>query len=503
LASKVPWSLGIGAARSFASQQIITRWELLPDSYEDRVGIPFRSTPLSKDETLAIFGKGIDANSANRLLSILHGRRVAGTLMDPDAPNYIGVHERNAQEAALEWLRKNVPVDEVRSAGLRAEKELAEIEGDIISDAERIGLYKPNSQTDTSKKGRRGTRSKSVYGKSGLDYIREQKEKALDEKEKAAKAKMSQADEIRYNTGTLEPTTARRGVELRRKGENPWLKYYIERSKILPNTPPDLTMFQRLWPSGLLTLVVVGICLVLPLLYTAPKNSQRMFSDIPPAAATIMAIIALNIIVYAAWHSPPFFRVLNKYFITVPGFPIPASLFGNMFSHQEFGHLAINMFVLFFVGTRLHDEVGRANFLAIYLSSGMLGSFISVTSFVVRNSFVSSALGASGALSGVIAAYLWLNRNEPVTFFGLGGPDSWLVMPCWLPLFAMIGIDVFALTKFNKQVIKYDHWAHIGGYLSGMAAAEVIRARANRRKELEIERRKNLGFIDKIKEGRL
>jgi len=290
---------------------------------------------------------------------------------------------------------------------------------------------------------------------------------------------------------------------LRRKGENPWLKYYIERSKILPNTPPEMTMFQRLWPSGLLTLAVVAFCLVLPLLYTAPKNSQRMYPDIPPAAATIMGLIAINIIVFAMWHSPPFFRLLNKYFITVPGYPIPASLFGNMFSHQEFSHLAINMFVLFFVGTRLHDEVGRANFLAIYLSSGMLGSFLSLTSFVVRSSFISSALGASGALSGVIAAYLWLNRSEPVTFFGLGGANSWLSIPCWLPLFAMIGIDVFALTRFNKQVIKYDHWCHIGGYLSGMAAAEVVRARANRGKKLEIERRKNMGFVDNIKEGRL
>lgn len=498
-----PWSLGIGATRTFASQQIITKWELLPESYKDRDGIPFRSKPLSKAETLAIFGKGIDANSANRLLSILHGRRVAGTLLDPDAPSYKGMHEQRAQKIALDWLRKNVPVDEIRSAGLRAERELAEMEGEIISDAERIGLYKPNSGKSTSEKERSGTKNESVYGKSGLDYIREQKERELDEKEEAEKARMKQAEEIHYNTGTLEPMAAKQRVELRRKGENPWLKYYVERSKVLPNTPPDMTIFQRLWPSGLLTLAVVGFCLVLPLLYTAPKNSQRMFPDIPPAAATTMALIAVNLLVFAAWHSPPFFRVLNKYFITVPGFPIAASLFGNMFSHQEFSHLAINMFVLFFVGSRLHDEVGRANFLAIYFSSGMLGSFLSLSSFVVRSSFVSSALGASGALAGVIAAYLWLNKTESVTLFGLGGNDSWLGIPCWFPLFVMIGIDVFALTKWNKKPIKFDHWAHIGGYLGGMAAADVIRARANNRKRLEIERRKNLGFIDRIREGRL
>jgi rhomboid-like protein len=168
--------------------------------------------------------------------------------------------------------------------------------------------------------------------------------------------------------------------------------------------------------------------------------------------------------------------------------------------------LGVNMFVLFFVGSRLHDEVGRANFLAIYLGSGMLGSFVSLTSWVVRSSFVTSTLGASGALAGVIAAYLWLNKNEAVTLFGLSelmGDDSWLRMPCWLPLFIMMGADMYALTKWHKGPVKFDHWAHLGGYFTGIAAAEVIRARATRRKQLEIERRKNLGVIDKFREGRL
>lgn len=494
------WSIGLGAARAYASKKLITRWEHLPESYEDREGIAFRTKPLSKAETLAIFGKGIDTNNANRLLCVLQGRRVAGTLADPDASNYLSVHENWAIDIGLQWLRKNVPVDEIRSAGLRAERELAELEEGLIMDGERWGLYKPNSGS-----GRAGDK-KSVYGKSGLDYIREQKEKALDAKEEEEKKGLSQADEIRQNTGTLEPVTARNSVELRRKGENPWLKHYIERSKILPNTPPEMTIFQRLWPSALLTLAVLGIAIIVPLLYTPPKNSQRMFPDIPPAAATVLGLIGINVFIFAAWHHPPLFRVLNKYFITVPGYPIAASLFGNMFSHQEFSHLAVNMFVLYFVGSRLHDEVGRANFLAVYCSAGMLGSFVSLTSFVVRSSFVSSALGASGAVAGVIATYLWLNRNEPVTLFGLSsvmGEDGWLRMPCWLPLGLMIAVDALSLTRLNKKPIKFDHWAHLGGYFTGMAAAEVIRARAERRKEAERERRKNMGLIDRIREGRL
>lgn len=140
----------------------------------------------------------------------------------------------------------------------------------------------------------------------------------------------------------------------------------------------------------------------------------------------------------------------------------------------------------------------------------MMGSLFSLTSFVVRNSFVSSALGASGAVAGVIATYLWLNRSEAVTLFGLSkfiGEDGWLRMPCWVPLAGMVGMETIYAIRTHKKPSHLDHWAHLGGYFTGIVGAEVIRARVNRRKHLEIEReeerRKKLGFIDRVKEGRL
>lgn len=490
--------------RTFASGRagIITDFEDLPKDYSDEKGLKFREKPFTAKDTLEVFGKGIDANSANRLLRVLHGRRVAGTLEDPDTPSILSTWEIRAQKIGLSWLREHVPVDEVRNYGLRAEKELQEMEAEIIADSERIGIYKPNPGEILEPNSQKPKKGHSVYGESGLDAIRKQKQKEEDEREAAEEAaRQAQAEEIRHNTGTLEPISASRRVELRRPGENKWLQYYIERSKILPNTPPEMTWFQRLWPSALVLCGVLAFSFIFPLVYTPPKNSQRMFPDIPPAAATVLGLISINAFVFLLWRFPPAFRMLNKYFITVPGYPQALSLIGNVFSHQALSHLTVNMLVLYFVGSRLDDQVGRANFLSIYLACGAIGSFASLTSYVVRSNFVTSSLGASGALSGIIAAYLWLNKDQPTSFFGLD-LSGW-APPLWVPLVLIIGLDVFALTKWNKAPITLDHWAHLGGYASGIGAAELLKYRQRQRREAELERRRNLGVVDRIKEGRL
>jgi rhomboid-like protein len=485
------------AVRLFASRTVITKYDRLPPSYKDEDGLSFRTEPLSQDEATVIFGQVIDVGTANRLLRVMHGRRVAGTLEDPSLAN-TSMWEQRAQMDALAWLRKNVPVDEVLCAGMRAERELAEMEADIVSDAQRLGLHKPDPEMDYRPNS--GER-KNIYGDSALDAIREAKEKELDEME-ARQNNPSQADEIRENTGTLEKLSARSRVELRRKGENPKLKYYLERAKVLPDTPPEMSTLQRLLPSGLVVLGLVIGCYTFTQVYTPPRPAARMWPDMPPSAATIIGIIIANSIVLGAWRVPPLFRMLNKFFITVPGYPRALSLIGNNFSHQSFSHFAVNMTVLWFVGTRLHDDVGRANFLAIYLSCGAVGSFASLTSWVLRKNWVSSSLGASGAVSGIIAAYLFLNGSEKVTLFGVFPPENWPSISAMGFLILLISLDIIGLTRLNK-VVSVDHWAHLGGYASGIAAAEMLNIKARERKALEAERRKNMGVIDRIREGKM
>ena len=482
--------------RTFASQRIIKNFKDLPKDYEPEDGLPFRAQPISEKEATQIFGKGVDAPMANRILMLLHGMRVAGTLEDPDVLRNKEPFRDLLNENGLKWLRRNVPVDEVNNAGLRAEQELAAMNLETLQDSYEIGLWRPNSGKASGK---------SPYGKSGLDKIREGKEKAWDEKEKKLERKRkSQADEIRENTGTLQ-TGPQSHVELRRPGQNKWLKHYLERANILPQTPPEMSMFRRLFPSALVVLGTLIGGYVFTQVYTPPKTSARLWPDMPPSAATVAGIIVLNAAVFLAWKFPPVFRFLNMHFISVPGYPFAFSIIGNVFSHQAASHLAMNMGILWFVGTRLHDEIGRANFLAVYMASGAIGSFTSLASFVFRSNFVSSSLGASGALCGIIACYLCINSSEKVKLFGVFPPDDWPSLSALGMLVFLVGMDVLGLWRWRKKFRTVDHWAHLGGYAAGIGSAQILmyRYRQRRERERERERRKNMGIVDRIKEGRV
>ncbi|KAH8591682.1 hypothetical protein B0O99DRAFT_631984 [Bisporella sp. PMI_857] len=498
-------------------EQLLVDKEYLDD--EEEISLPFRyhaaergvfqEKPLTEAEKLAVFGEGISVGDANDLLRRAHGHRVAGTLPDPeDTPdaNSPDAYTEKTYLNALTWLRKHVPVDEIRNATLRAEHDLEKYNQQIIEDSERIGIYKPNSGEQAA--GKKGKKDKSVYGDSGLDYIRNLNKKKREVEEAESKEREGQAAEIRQVTGEVDPEagkglfklTAPWKGELANREPSPFVKKWTENAKSQYEKPPELTMFRRLFPSTLLVLTVVGLCSVFTVIYTPPRNKDRLFPDVPPAAATILGIITVNVGIFLAWRFPPFWRIGNKYFISTPGVPVPWSLLGNIFSHQSFSHLCINMFVLYLIGTRLHDEVGRATFLSVYVSSGALGSLASLASFVLRSSFVSASLGASGAISGVVGAYLWLKKDEPVRAFFI--PEG-IQIPSWVPLGIILALEIFPIAFSKGRLIKVDHWAHLGGYMSGIGAAEHLRRKARQRGKLEAERRRNMGILDKIKEGRL
>ena len=478
-------------AKTHVSTRIIRHFEDLPHNYKDDVGLPFRTKPLSQNEAVVIFGPGMDAATANRALRIMHGRRVAGTLADPSLPS--GYEER-VKAIALSWLRKNVPMDEADAAGKRAEIELQAMEAEVLADSERLGLYKPNSGgTATQRKG-----ENSIYGESGLEAIRAARKQKYEQEEKIkAQAQKSQADEIRENTGPLETATSRLNsrVELMKAGENPRLKYYLERAKVLPDVPPEMSAWQRLWPSGLVALLVIGLSVGWAQVYMPPTTANRMWPDWPPAAATITALIMMNSAVFVLWRHPPAFRMLNKYFIVVPGYPRGLAILGSIFSQQTLQHLTLNMVMLWFMGTRLHDDIGRANFLAIYLSSGVFASFTSLAVFTIRRHFITSSLGASGSICGIVAAFLWIHGADRFKILGLP-PDPIPGVSGLGFLIPAILVELWGLRKVGKAGAAYDHYAHLGGYLAGIVGGEAWKRQAAERKRIAFEGKKIIPGVE-------
>ncbi|KAB8289634.1 hypothetical protein EYC80_010548 [Monilinia laxa] len=466
------------------------------------MGLDYRQDPITQEEIQAIFGRVMDIDSAERFLRVIHGRRVAGTLPDPDEPSSLAYWEEIAQKNALAWLRKNVPVDEDENATLRAEQELAEIEGGIIEDSKRIGIYVPNVgggltrggrinfnmyKSNDSKEPAEGI--KSVYGDSGLDAIRKANEaKSAAEEKKRKEEEMSQADEIRQNTGTLDHVRPRSRVELRRKGENPWLKYYEKKAQeTAPSVVPELSVFTRLWPSALVVLLTVGVSCTLAHFYIPPARAVRLFPEIPPAVTTVSALILANAAVFFLWRVPPAWKMLNKYFMIIPAYPRGLSMIGAVFSHQAFSHFIPNMTLLAILGVQLHDEIGRANFLALYFTTGAVSSFSSLAWWVWKKAFVTTTLGASGAICAVIAAFLWYKKDEGISIFGVTPTIS-----SWLLLGLVVGMEAWSWKRARKSTGKQilDHQSHMTGYIAGIMGAEVIRWRERVRKRQAEERKR-------------
>lgn len=133
-------------------------------------GVPISSKPLSAAEINKIFGPNkISPAMGNRILSVLQGRRINGTL-DLDLPSDIARSARPfVIDAGLQWLRKNRPMDEDAAILARIEREEQEEEEKLRS------LYKPQSGHYDAELGK----ANDPWGKSVLQEYREQNEARL------------------------------------------------------------------------------------------------------------------------------------------------------------------------------------------------------------------------------------------------------------------------------------------------------------------------------------
>jgi rhomboid-like protein len=217
-----------------------------------------------------------------------------------------------------------------------------------------------------------------------------------------------------------------------------------------------------------------ALCVAYANWYQPTRRADRLFPDIPPAAATVGTLILANLAGWVLWKVPPMWRFLNQYFMMVTATPRPLTTLTAMFSHQQIFHLAQNMAVLWFLGVRFHDEVGRGTFLATYFASGAVGAVGTLTWAVLRNRMEVASLGASGAIYGIGAAYLWLHRFESFRILGLPTPPS--EGPQGLTIMAVAaGLNVGA--AFTSRVLTVDITSHLVGMCTGIVAAYLTELR--------------------------
>lgn len=425
-----PLLYGIGPKLRLAPFATASKWrakvplepEQVPLLPENATSHPLEFKRESPATIKQIFGLKIDPKRGNSILEKLQRQRVAGTI-DEGIPNV----DESALHQGLEWLRTNYPLDEDAAIILRLEREEAQQSQALIDRAVELGIYAPKDAEEPSgSQVQTGLQKPVVYipqqdpernrvlGHSYIEQRRKENMAAREAKEAAKKAEQEAAEAEAIRTGVPIPTAETKALARREKvaeKKEMWQEYVRSAYEPKGQEWPKMTVLQRLWPSAVFTATIFGLSVLFAIYYTPPPKKARIWPDVPPAAATVLVLIGMNVLVYLAWHVVPLQRGLFRYFINVPGYPSAFAILGNTFSHQNLGHLATNMLVMWLFGTRLHDDIGRGPFLATYIACGALSSFGSLTAHVLTSAFRTGALGASGGLMGVMAAWCVVNMK--------------------------------------------------------------------------------------------
>ena len=140
------------------------------------------------------------------------------------------------------------------------------------------------------------------------------------------------------------------------------------------------------------------------------------------------------------------------------------TVFTSMFMHGGIGHLASNMLFLWIFGDNVEDAVGPIRYILFYLACGMCAAAAQV---LTGPASPFAMVGASGAIAGVLGAYVVLFPRAPVTvfvFFFLLSLPAWVVIGGW---FVVQVAGAQALDSSSGGVAVF---AHIGGFLAGVLA---------------------------------
>jgi membrane associated rhomboid family serine protease len=149
--------------------------------------------------------------------------------------------------------------------------------------------------------------------------------------------------------------------------------------------------------------------------------------------------------------------------------PIYLTLLSSMFMHGSWMHLIGNMLYLWIFGDQIEHLLGRGRFIVFYLLCGLAAS---VAQVLYGPDGVVPSLGASGAIAGVLGAYLVkFPRNRVRVLFGRGVTT----MPALLVLGLWIVLQIFSqVSTPASEATGVAYMAHIGGFIAGIALVMVM-----------------------------
>jgi membrane associated rhomboid family serine protease len=161
--------------------------------------------------------------------------------------------------------------------------------------------------------------------------------------------------------------------------------------------------------------------------------------------------------------------------VTDPG-PEYSHVITHMFLHGSWMHLLGNMWFLWLFGNNVEDSMTRPRFLAFYVLCGFAAAGLQV--FFTPDSPI-PMVGASGAISGVMGAYLLLYpRVRVFTIVPLGFLLTQVALPAWAMLLYWGALQVLGgLSSVGREGGGVAFWAHIGGFVAGIVLVKVFARR--------------------------
>jgi membrane associated rhomboid family serine protease len=151
----------------------------------------------------------------------------------------------------------------------------------------------------------------------------------------------------------------------------------------------------------------------------------------------------------------------------------------SMFLHGGWMHVIGNMWFLHIFGDNIEDYLGHFKYLVFYLLCGVIAM---ITQVVSDPHSRIPALGASGAIAGVLGAYFLLYpRARVLTWFFVFViyVPAWLILGYWFVLQFLSGTAT-SLTYEGRSMGGVAFWAHVGGFVAGFVLIKLFPARARR-----------------------
>jgi membrane associated rhomboid family serine protease len=223
--------------------------------------------------------------------------------------------------------------------------------------------------------------------------------------------------------------------------------------------------------------IIIAINILVFVLFQGLGSNERFtyaFSTVPEEIVTGRDVVTRDRVV----EVPPTGQKLK-----IPGLqPTPLSVYltllTSMFMHGGVAHIFGNMLFLWIFGDNVEDRIGHLRYLIFYLLCGVIASLAHVFTTVAFSRNASSllvpSLGASGAISGVLGAYVLLfprNRVHVIMFRVITTVPAYVALGLWFLFQFISGLGILGA---GSEVGGVAYAAHIGGFIAGLLLVKIF-----------------------------